>query len=156
MNGYLLSVIGTVLISSVLTAILPEGKTRGLIQSIARLACVLAIVSPVLSYLRSGNTSVFAEKNSESFFSESVIRAEESFIKYYSEMRIGETENALQKEILEKYGRSVEVSLDYEMQKDKIKIVKIGLKIEEGTKEEDVKSIKDYLMKNYCKEVLVE
>ena len=50
MNEYVLSVIGTVLIASVLTAILPEGKTSGIIKGITRLVCVVAIVAPVVSF----------------------------------------------------------------------------------------------------------
>ena len=54
MNAYVLSVIGTVLISAVLTAIIPEGKTSKVIKGIARLACVLVIVTPIVQFFVKG------------------------------------------------------------------------------------------------------
>ena len=60
LNDYLLCVIGTVLICSILTAIAPEGKTSAVIKGVARLTCVLAIISPVLNFLllQKSNNSV--------------------------------------------------------------------------------------------------
>ena len=156
MNEYLWSIIGTILLSSLLIVILPEGKTKGLIQAIVRLACVLTIVSPVLRYFQSGNTSFFEEKNSSPFFSESVIQAEKTFIKYYSDMRVRETESFLKNEISEKFEANTVISLKYEMQDDKIKIVEICVQFQEEVSAENREKIEEYLMKNYCKEVLIE
>lgn len=165
MNEYLLSVIGTVILSAVLTAILPEGRTLGVVKAVARLACVLAIVAPVLNFFRSGNLSAFGEKNSDRIFSESVIEAEETFIEYYSEMRIRETERALELELSEKYSVEAEVALAYKRQEervdgryasDKIKITGIHVKLKEKSNEEVLQKMWEYLTKNYCSEVLIE
>ena len=165
MSEYLLSIIGTVLLSAILTAILPEGKTAGLIKTIARLTCILAIVSPVLNFFDSGNLSFGAEKKSNIFFSESVIESEEAFIEYYSEMRIRETEEALKAQLSEKYNINVEVLLTYEREtetvdgkydSDKIKITEIRVKLKEESNEEVLEKMWEYLTKNYCSEVLIE
>ena len=154
MNGYLLSVIGIVLLSSLLNSILPDGKTRGLIQGITRLACVLAIVSPIFTYLQSGAFSVFEGKKTSAFFSESVIQSEEAFIEYYSELRVSETESALQAEILEKYGVKTILSLSYERKNGKIKILQIQVKMGTDTGKKGL--ICQYLKTNYCEEVLID
>jgi len=165
LSGYLLSIIGTILISSFITAILPEGKTSGIIKAITRLACILAIVSPVLQFFHAGSISVWKNKNSESIFSDAVIERTDAYINYYSEMRVEETEKAIEKEILEKYNMQTEVGLQWEFYTEtvkgkyideKIKITKLVVKTKEGQDEEVLRDMWEYLTKNYCSEVLIE
>lgn len=165
MNEYLLCVIGTVIVSAILTAILPEGKTLGLVKTITRLACILAIVSPVLRFLRVGELTFGGMENSKEIFSQSVIEGEEAFIEYYSEMRIRETERALESELSEKYGLDTEVTLLCEKQTERvdgkyisnrIKIKEIRVKLKKSSNEEVLKKMWEYLTKNYCSEVLIE
>ena len=152
MNGYLLSVIGTILIAALLTAIAPDGKTSGLIKAIAKSACLLAIVAPIPSYLNSGNLD---EKNADSqtIFSQTVIETDEDFIKYYSEMRIRATEQALEAELKDKFFIETSVELEWVYQSDEIKITKIIVKTENG---EENTVMWEYLTKNYCSEVMIE
>ena len=112
MNGYLLSVIGTILLSAILTAIVPEGKTSATIKGIAKLACLLVIISPILKYLQTGDTES-SDENSEIFFSETVIRTDEDFIKYYSEMRIRFTEEDIETELAEEFSVACDVTLEW-------------------------------------------
>ncbi len=165
MKEYLLSVIGAVILSAIVVAVLPEGKTAGMIKTVSRLICILMIISPVLRFFQSGNLSVWGENLQENIFSETVIEAEDSFIKYYSEMRIRETEAALEKEILQRYDLIVEVVLFYEYEtervgafyeSDKIKIMGIHIKLKQESKEEVIKEMWEYMTENYCKEVLIE
>lgn len=165
LNEYLLCVIGTVIVSAILTAILPEGKTLGLVKTITRLACILAIVSPVLRFLRVGELTFGGMENSKEIFSQSVIEGEEAFIEYYSEMRIRETERALESELSEKYGLDTEVTLLCEKQTERvdgkyisnrIKIKEIRVKLKKSSNEEVLKKMWEYLTKNYCSEVLIE
>ena len=165
LSEYLLCVIGTVIVSAILTAILPEGKTSGLIKTITRLACILAIVSPVLRFLRVGELSFGGMENSKEIFSQSVIEGEEAFIEYYSEMRIRETERALERELSERYGLDTEVTLLCEKQTEtvdgkypsnRIKIKEIRVKLKKLSNEEVLKKMWEYLKKNYCSEVLIE
>ena len=152
MNGYLLSVIGTVLIAALLTAIAPDGKTSGLIKAIAKSACLLAIVAPIPSYLNSGNSD---EKNADlqTIFSQTVIETDEDFIKYYSEMRIRATAQALEAELKEKFSVVASVELEWMNESDEIKITKIIVRTENG---EANTAMWEYLTKNYCSEVMIE
>ena len=152
MNGYLLGVIGTVLLAALLTAIAPEGKTSGLIKAIAKSACLLAIVAPIPSYLNLGN---FDEKNADSqtIFSQTVIETDGDFIKYYSEMRIRATAQALETELKEKFSVETSVELKWTYESDEIKITKIIVKAENGEANADMW---EYLTKNYCSEVMIE
>lgn len=163
MNAYVLSVIGTVLISAVLTAIIPEGKTSKVIKGIARLACVLVIVTPIVQFFVKG--ADLDLDFSQGIFTESVIQEDESFIQYCSEARIACVENALEEELNEKYGIKTQVALSWEMVTDKyarlyseekIKITEIYIKCEEKQSEEVIKSMREYITKTYCSEVRIE
>ena len=73
MNGYLISVVGTVLLCALLTAILPEGKTANLIKAVAKLACLVAIIAPVPAFLQQSSFGII-DKNLQNFFGENSIR----------------------------------------------------------------------------------
>ena len=102
MSAYVLSVIGIILISAILTAILPSGKTSTVVKSVTRLACVISIVMPVLIFFQSGEWSV-GQTFFQEDFAETVIQTDEAFIQYYSEKRVLETENTLEEELYKEF-----------------------------------------------------
>lgn len=155
MNGYLLSVIGTVLLCSLITAIAPDGKTSASIKGIAKLVCILAIITPVLRFFKTGDLSVFIDKNRQEFFSKEGIEADWEFIEYYCEMRIQQTEEALESELLEKYEVVTECNLSCRIEKG-ICVEKIYIKLPKNTDEEVKNAMWRYLTENYCSEVLIE
>ncbi|MBQ8684893.1 MAG: stage III sporulation protein AF [Clostridia bacterium] len=161
MNGYLLSVIGTVLLSAILTAIVPNGKTASVVKAVTKLACLLVIVSPILGYIRSGTSD--SQTNSQTNFSQSVIQTDESFIKYYSEMRIRDTETQLEREIEEEFSLTCAVTLAWEYGEEgeeydteNIRVTQITARVENGISEKEKTDVWEYLTKNYCSEVLIE
>ena len=156
MNEYLLSIVGTVLLSAILTAILPDGKTSGLIKGVTRLACTLVIISPIVTLFQSETGSFLETKKSDDIFSQSVIDAEQTFIHYYSELRVRETEKALAREIAEKQEIEVTVSLEWTREKEDIRIDKICVKTYKQEDEEVLKRVWEHLTENYCSEVLIE
>lgn len=165
MNAYLLSIIGTVLLSAVLTAIIPEGKTSSIIRSVTKFVCVMIIVSPILKFFNKDSLGNINVLNSENFFSETVIQSDNEFIKYYSELRIHQAETALEKKLEEKYSIPTSVCLKWREQEEttalfykeqEIKILKIIVKTEQECGEEVKNAMWEYLTKNYCSEVLIE
>ncbi len=160
MTGYLLSVIGTVLICSLLTAIAPEGKTSSLIKGVARLGCILVIVAPALAFFTGGKLG----KIGENFFDQSGIETDGSFIQYYSERRVQDAEAALEKEIEEKYGLQTQVNAEWSLVKEAfgsysaeiVQIEKIRIVTPQRTGEEVKKAMREYVEKNYCSEVYIE
>lgn len=160
LDGYLLCVIGTVLISALLTAILPEGKTAVTIKSVAKLACLLTIISPIPKLLRYEQNLVgTSAENGENFFTETVIQTDESFIKYYSQLCVRQTETHLQNELRQTYGVQSDITLEWSLMTEdesKIKVDKIRVTLEENATEEVRGQVYEYLTKNYCSEVLIE
>ena len=164
MRMYLMSVVGIVLISTILTTIIPKGKNANMIYGVAKIICLLVIISPILQFFQNKGNAGF-DKIYQEFFSDSVIETDAGFIKYYSESTIAYFEKELEKEILEKYNLSVSISLHWEYEQSdfqgiypdlKIKITQICVSTEENIKEEDKKRLNEFLISNYCSEVLIE
>ena len=149
MRTYLLSVMGTVLLCALITAILPEGKTAGVIKGTAKLACLLAIVAPIPTYLK-------MENSTEDFFGKSVLQVDESFIQYYGNMRIEDARELLQMEIATRFALQVVVDIEADTDTATLVLNKITVQIEERVEEEVKNSVWEYLTKTYCSEVLIE
>ncbi len=165
MSGYLLGVIGTVLLCTLLTALAPEGKTSSVIKGVARLGCILAIISPVLQFLKSGSIQVFNDKNNQNNFSQTVIDKEDDFIQYYSEWRVRASEDALKRELTEKFVEPTSVIFSWSIEErtfgkgyavDEIRIERISLTLPKETSEEVIEKMSLYIAQNYCSEVLIE
>ena len=154
MNGYLLSVIGTILLSALLTAILPNGKTSAVIKAITKLACLLVIISPVFSYIQAETGT--SNGNSSKNLSQSVIQTDESFITYYSEMRIQNAQVQLESEIKEKFGLDCRVAFTWKYDKENIRIIKLTVQPQTEISERQNSELYEYLTKNYCSEVVIE
>lgn len=160
MNAYVLSVIGTVVFSTILTCIIPEGKTASLIKGIAKTACVAVIVAPILQFFHTGDIPTFFYQNVQEIFSQSGIETNSEFIQYYSETRLKEAQEKLQRELFEKYAIEAKVTLEWIWKekdgKEEMYIVKIKVSDMEDQTDEKKNEIREYLSKNYCSEVQIE
>lgn len=160
MNAYVLSVIGTVVLSTILTFIIPEGKTASLIKGIAKTACVAVIVAPIVQFFYTGDIPSFFYQNVQEIFSQSGIETDSEFIQYYSEIRLKEAQEKLQTELLEKYALETKVTLEWIWKekdgKDEIYIVKIKVSDMEMQSDEKKNEVREYLSQNYCSEVQIE
>lgn len=159
MNGYLLSIIGTVLFSSFIVAILPEGKMSGTIKGVAKMVCLLAIIAPIPQYMQKQKNLKNTEEV-QNFFSITGIQSDISFIQYYSEMRIKDAEQLLEREIQEKFSYQADVLLKIDdtysgADSIDIKIASIYLCIP-NVESEMQAQIQMYLVEKYGCEVLFE
>ena len=155
MKEYLFSVIGVVLLASVLLTIVPEGKTPAVIKGTTKMACLLVIVSPIVQYFY---VQAKDEKKVDTvgmFFQESVIDEDVEFIQYNYEIRVRLMERALQQELQELYAIDAEITLRYELA-DTIQVTAICVKPTSVIKEDVKTAVSEYLEKKYCSEVLLE
>lgn len=160
MNGYLLSIIGTILLCSIITVLIPNGKTAGTVKGIAKLVCVLAIIAPILRFFKTGEFEWANAENS----SKTVIELDYDFIEYYSEARVKAAEKSLECLLKEKFGVETSITLAWETESEtldryyewgKIRITQIYVKLQsEGGAQ--VKDLIEYLKQNYCSEVILE
>ncbi len=165
MNGYLLSIIGTVLLSAIVTVVIPNGKTAGTVKGIARLVCVLAIIAPILRFFKTGEMDWTTSKIDGNNFSKSVIEIDQDFIEYYSESRVRETEGQIETLLLEEFHVKATVSLEWELESEtvanryeweRIRIKGIYVKMPEDFSADVWKSVQKYLKQTYCSEVILE
>lgn len=150
MRAYLFAVSGTVIIAAIVTAIAPEGKISGVIRTAVKLMCLIVIAEPIAKYFVSvgkGENPTFYDEN---FFDETVITADEDFIKYCSEMRIAEAERQIETEIAEKYDLKAKISLEWQTEEDgRVKIVRILAKVPLQTDEKTKNILQKYLSETY-------
>ena len=133
MSEYLLSVIGIVFISALLSAVTPDGKTASVIKGATRLCCLVVILSPIVNFfVKKGGEE---EKIFSVFSKESVIQTDESFIDYCSKIRIENAQTLLTKEIDERYGVEIDAKIEWSYQGEEIKIERILLQFTSGENE---------------------
>lgn len=149
MKEYLIAVIGTVLLCAVLTAIVPNGKTAGVIKGTAKLACLLAIVAPIPTFLN-------GEKTWGKNLNKNVLQTDDAFIEYYSSMRITQAENVLQQELYDKFSVEATVSLQAKTDSTVLEIEAITVVLTNEIDKEVQSEMCEYLTKTYCSEVLIE
>ena len=155
MSGYLLTVIGSVLVCSLITAIAPDGKTSASVKGVTKLVCILAVIAPILNFFKTDSVQGLIDKNRQGIFYEDVIEVDGEFIQYYSEMRIQQTEEVLSEKLFERYSVSCEVWLDWSFEGD-IRIERIVVKLLENVDEEVKGEMRLFLVENCCGEVLIE
>lgn len=150
MSSYLLTVVGTALISSVLIAILPSGKTSEIIKAILRTACLVVILSPL--------ATLFVElKNNHGIFVESSIETHDNFIEYSCKRRVEEAEKMLAKELNERFGgiRLVEAVWGFEdvevgtYSVEEIQIKELLIKTEYLFSAKESEDVRVFLLEHY-------
>ena len=165
MSAYVLLVLGTVIISSLFTSLLPSGKMQNAVKGAVKILCVLTIVSPILLFLTNHGLGGFNGENLDAFFLANGIEMDFDFIKYYSEQRVENAERSLQKELQERFDVSVnvefawtivETEIAYIYSDSQIKIEKVKIILEENINEVIQSKMLTYIKENYCSEVLIE
>ena len=164
MSAYALSVMGTVLISAILTMLTPDGKCAGLVKGMAKLACVVVLIAPIPQFLKNDGFFDFIRgenvENTGIFFDENGITADESFIRYYCELRVEYTQTALESELKEKYGVNTLVKCLWKFENqtdtDGIKITKIYVYVDEEVSNKVKNEMAKYITDTYCSEVQIE
>lgn len=169
MSAYLLGIVGIVLLSSILSVVLPGGKTVKFIKGITKLCCLAVILAPVLGFFKKA-VSGDGKINFPFFSSQTVIETDDAFIDYCSTKRIENAERELEKKLKETFSADVEVTLLWEYsgavteggeegylsvyEGKEIKITKVLLKDSEGSADEEVRNrMAEHVVKEYGCEV---
>ena len=148
MNGYLTIIIGTVLLCAIITAILPNGKTATVIQGVAKMMCLLAIVAPIPDFLKG--------KSFHKNLNKSVLKTDQSFIEYYGNMRIEQAERVVETDIQDNFSIRTNVLLTTTTDSALLEIVSMRVTLcESGTKELKT-AMSEYLTKMYGCGVIIE
>ncbi len=150
MSDYLLCVVGIVLFASVLLAIVPSGKTSEMVKAIARLACVITILAPIVQFFVGGG-------DFGTFFVESSIQTESDFIQYCSKTRVEEAEALLEEKLEDEFGVQVDVDCIWHIEKtqegmyegQEIRIEKVFVKTITEQSSDWKQTIEAFILKEY-------
>ena len=144
MTEYLLSITGFILFSTILTNVLPAGKTSVLIKGIFRLCAYLSFLMPIAKFVENYTNS--GEEIFTNYFEKSVIKTDEAFIEYCNEKRILEAEARIEKELKSEYLVDTDVTIVVFCEDNRLQIEKIIIDendISTEQKEEIVQDFKD-------------
>lgn len=127
MVDYILGLTGIVLLSTILTNVLPTGKTAVLIKNIVRLCAYLSILTPAFNFFNKELSS--STKILQDYFSEEVIQTDNSYIQYCSEKTVENVEKVIRERLLTEYSVETTVRLLIEDSETpaRIKIEKIEI-----------------------------
>lgn len=102
MQAYLLSVAGAVLLSAVVSILVPEGRLGPVIRGVTKLVTLLLLVSPVISLLRGASFSV----------EETAFEEDSDFLSYCAKQVEERDEHSVESWLLEEYGISAVADVD--------------------------------------------
>ena len=128
MDAYILSVCGAVIISSLVTILLPDGKTGKFINGVLKLFCLLVILVPLFVFFKNGSCETAGSA------AEGEISLDEEFIGDFYDEFANEEARAVEKKIEEELSVTVTAQIEwdfvdyaYEVSKVKIKIENFGM-----------------------------
>lgn len=128
MDAYILSVCGAVIISSLVTILLPDGKTGKFINGVLKLFCLLVILVPLFVFFKNGSFETAGSA------AEGEISLDEEFIGDFYDEFANEEARAVEKKIKEELSVTVTAQIEwdfvdyaYEVSKVKIKIENFGM-----------------------------
>lgn len=152
--------IGITLLSAFLLNVLPQGKTNKTVKGAIRAACLLVVITPILSlfqaFIKKGNSGDFFED----FFSKSVIQTDSNYIDYCREKTVENAENSLKRQLEKKFSVFLSVELkcrveqaSYSSAKGEWLVVEKAILTAKSTVEQPLKEeITAYILKEYAAE----
>ena len=151
MSEYLLAIVGTVLLSTLIMGISPKGKTTEIIKGTTKVVCLLAIVAPVLKFFQ-------FDGKWQDFFENSVIETDVDFIKYCSEKRIEYAQDALSKVLAEEFDREFTVTFVWSYaivenggyETEEVKIEKAQVLATVPLSDEERKAVETFIQSGYA------
>lgn len=126
MDAYILAVCGAVILSALVTIVLPEGKTGKFIGGILRLFCLLVMLTPLLTLLQTGSSGdVFAADG------KTEIVLDDPFVTYMFDRRADEEEQAVQEQLAEEFGIRTAVQIGWKSVEYAYTVSKVEIAIED-------------------------
>ncbi len=121
MKAYILSVCGAVLISALVTLLMPEGRSGKFIGGILRLFCLLAILAPLLAFVRSDLPDLSSSAQSA---------PDGAFIEYFYGRYAKEQGKMLEKTLEEEFSLSLNVQIGWEIDGYSYHLSEVAVEVE--------------------------
>lgn len=122
MSGYLLTLLGVILLGVLVDVILPSGSTAKYISGIFSIFVVFVIVSPLLSFIKKGY-------NLKDYFSSEQIELDDKLLNSFNKTKFSKLESDIEQELADKGYENVEVSITLNTEGKDLKIDNIQVDI---------------------------
>lgn len=122
MQAYILSVCGAVIISALVTLLLPEGKTGKFINGILKLFCLLVVLVPLFGFFKELKNPGFPDSSQEASL-------DDGFIDYAFAVRAKEDGEKIDKTIADEFSVVVSSSVAWDFVEYSYKITGVSVKI---------------------------
>lgn len=127
MKAYILSVAGVILISAIISILVPSGKMGKFIKGMTKLFILAVLISPFVSWLKGGDF----------LFSSKDVGSDEKYLRNYVAMLTDEDEAAIEAALAEEYGIGTEVAVsrsfdDFSYEKIKVVVLDFGINGDES------------------------
>lgn len=124
MSAYILAVCGAVLIATLVTILLPEGKIGKFINGILRVFCVFILMLPIYSLVTQWTEDGFSPTTNGK------IELDNSFLEHNYAIWAKEKENQIKSIVENEFKITVTVLLDWTYAREEFIVQKIEVKIE--------------------------
>lgn len=118
MGGYLLSILGVVILGVVIDVILPSGSTSKYISGIFAIVVMFVIISPVLSWVNKGY-------NIKDYFTLQDISLDEKLLYNINNSKFTELEKEIEKELSDNGYNNITVDIQFSIDATNVKISQV-------------------------------
>lgn len=128
MEKYILGVCGAVIISALVSILLPDGKTGKFINGILKLFCLLVMLLPLFSLVKEYASGGAGETGQSEASAD--ISLDEDFISVFGEKKAEAQERSLQERIGQEYSVTVTVQIGWDFVDYAYTVSNVKIKIE--------------------------
>ena len=122
MSGYLLTLLGVILLGVLVDVILPSGSTAKYISGIFSIFVVFVIVSPLLSFIKKGY-------NLKDYFSNEQIELDNKLLGSFNKAKFSKLERDIEQELANNGYENVSVCITLDTEENELKIQTIQVDI---------------------------
>ena len=138
MGGYLLSILGIVILGVVVDVILPSGSTSKYISGIFAIVVMFVIISPILSWVKSGY-------NIQDYFTLQDISLDEKLLYSINNSKFTELENQIEQELADNGYTNIKVDIQFSIESTNVKITQVLVDLSKLVINENCMNINRYV-----------
>lgn len=145
MSGYLLTLLGIVLLGVLIEVILPSGTTSKYISGIFSIFVMFVILSPILTWIKS-------DYKLSDYFTKTDIQLNEKLLYNINNSKLGEIEQIIIEELNTNGYTNVKIDIQFEMEADNVKITQVLVDLQNLVINQNTVNINKYV---YIRQVVM-
>ena len=118
MSGYLLTLLGVILLGVIVDIVLPSGSTSKYISGIFAIFVMFVIISPVLNWVRS-------DYKLSNYFTDNEIQLDQKLLYSINSSKLSAIQQSIEQQLSDNGYSGVEIDIQFEMVDDNVKITQV-------------------------------